>query len=186
MARPKKSEGDAHRRLADAVGRGFRTGGFGGAGVDALAKGAGLTSGAFYAHFESKADAFRLAVADGLAFLRGGIAQFQAQHGSGWRDPFIDFYLGARMEVGLDEACALPSFSSDVARSDPATRAVYQGELERLVDLVVQGVRVAHARQRALALLAILTGAADMARAVKDDAIRREILAAAKIAAKAI
>ena len=108
MARPKKSDGDARTRLAVSVGRGFRTGGFGGAGVDALAKGAGLTSGAFYAHFESKADAFRLAVADGLAFLRGGIAQFQAQYGSGWREPFVDFYLGERMEVGLDEACALP------------------------------------------------------------------------------
>src|SRR5215469_13600858 len=108
MARPKSDEGDARARLLDAAGRGFRASGFGGAGVDALAKGAGLTSGAFYAHFESKADAFRLAVADGLAFLRGGIAQFQAQHGSGWRDPFVDFYLGQRMEVGLDEACALP------------------------------------------------------------------------------
>src|SRR6478609_5113151 len=125
MARPKKSDGDARARLADAVGRGFRTGGFGGAGVDALAKGAGLTSGAFYAHFDSKAEAFRLAVADGLAFLRGGIGQFQQQYGSGWRDPFVDFYLGERMEVDLDEACALPSVSSDVARSDAATRAVY-------------------------------------------------------------
>lgn len=186
MARRKKSEGDARARLADAVGRGFRTGGFGGAGVDALAKGAGLTSGAFYAHFESKADAFRLAVADGLSFLRGGIAEFQTRYGSGWRDPFIDFYLGERMDVGLDEACALPSFSADVARADAATRAVYQGELARLADVVAQGFRGAHARQRALALLAILTGAADMARAVKDDAARREILDAAKVAAKAI
>lgn len=186
MARPKKNDGDARTRLAASVGRGFRTGGFGGAGVDALAKGAGLTSGAFYAHFDSKADAFRLAVADGLAFLRHGIGQFQQQYGSGWRDPFVDFYLGERMEVGLDEACALPSFSSDVARADVATRAVYQAELEQLADLVAQGFRGGHARQRALALLAILTGAADMARAVKDDGVRRDILAAAKVAAKEI
>jgi AcrR family transcriptional regulator len=46
MARP-KDDGDARMRLVEAAGRGFRTGGFGGAGVDALAKGAGLTSGAF-------------------------------------------------------------------------------------------------------------------------------------------
>ena len=59
MARSKASEGDARERLVEAAGRGFRTGGFGGAGVDALAKGAGLTSGAFYAHFDSKAEAFR-------------------------------------------------------------------------------------------------------------------------------
>jgi TetR/AcrR family transcriptional regulator, transcriptional repressor for nem operon len=59
MARAKKDEGDARDRLVEAAGRGFRAGGFGVAGVDALAKGAGLTSGAFYAHFDSKAEAFR-------------------------------------------------------------------------------------------------------------------------------
>src|SRR6185369_9125911 len=74
MARPKGNEGDAKARLVEAAGRGFRTGGFGGTGVDALAKGAGLTSGAFYAHFDSKAEAFRLVVSDGIATLRNGIA----------------------------------------------------------------------------------------------------------------
>ena len=101
MARPKKDEGDARARLVDAAGRGFRTGGFGGAGVDALAKGAGLTSGAFYAHFSSKAEAFQLAVADGLAFLRGGILKFRESHGRNWREPFIDFYLGPRIALIL-------------------------------------------------------------------------------------
>jgi TetR/AcrR family transcriptional regulator, transcriptional repressor for nem operon len=186
MARPRKDEGEARARLVEAAGRGFRTGGFGGAGVDALAKGAGLTSGAFYAHFSSKAEAFRLAVADGLAFLRGGILKFQEMHGRNWREPFIDFYLGPRMEVALDEACGLPSFSSDVARADDATRAVYEAELELLVEAIASGLRGAHARERALALLAVLSGAASMARAVKDEAARREILAAANVAAKAI
>ena len=186
MARPKKDEGDARARLVEAAGRGFRTGGFGGAGVDALAKGAGLTSGAFYAHFDSKAEAFRLAVADGLSFLRGGILKFQETHGRNWRELFIDFYLGPRMEVALDEACGLPSFSSDVARADDATRAVYEAELDLLVEAIAGGLRGAHARDRALALVAILSGAASMARAVKDERARHDILAAANVAAKAI
>jgi len=38
MARSNKNEGDARTRLVEAAGRGFRTGGFGGTGVDALAK----------------------------------------------------------------------------------------------------------------------------------------------------
>src|SRR4051795_8403890 len=92
-------DGDARARLVEAAGRGFRTNGCGGAGVDGLAKGAGLTSGAFYAHFDSKAEAFRLVVADGLATLRNGVAAFQQQHGRFWRDPFVDFYLGERMEL---------------------------------------------------------------------------------------
>src|SRR5258708_35725628 len=104
MARSKANEGDARARLVEAAGRGFRTGGFGGTGVDALAKGAGLTSRAVYAHFDSKAEAFRVVVADGIVTLRNGVAAVQAQHGRLWRDPFVDFYLCPRMELGLLEA----------------------------------------------------------------------------------
>ncbi len=148
MARSNKNEGDARTRLVEAAGRGFRTGGFGGTGVDALAKGAGLTSGAFYAHFDSKAEAFRLVVSDGLATLRNGIAA--------------------------------------LARADDATRAVYEKELTSLLEVLVAGFRGAHASERAWSFLAVLSGAAAMARAVKDERIRREILAAAGVAAKAI
>src|SRR3981189_925615 len=108
MARSNKNEGDALTRLVEAAGRGFRTGGFGGTGGDALAKGAGLTPGAVYAPFAPKAGALRLVVLDGLATLRNGIAAFQERHGRGWRDPFVDFYLGERMELGIAEACGPP------------------------------------------------------------------------------
>ena len=47
----------ARTRILDAAGRGFRRLGFGGIGVDGLAKEAGVTSGAFYGHFPSKAEA---------------------------------------------------------------------------------------------------------------------------------
>jgi TetR/AcrR family transcriptional repressor of nem operon len=90
------------------------------------------------------------------------------------------------MDVGLDEACGLPSFSPDVARADDATRQVYEEELTRLVEVLVAGFRGAHASERAWSFLAVLSGAAAMARAVKDAKIRREILAAARVAAKAV
>ena len=90
------------------------------------------------------------------------------------------------MEVGLAEACGLPSFAPDVARADDATRVVYEAELARLVEVLVAGFRGAHASERAWSFLAVLSGAAAMARAVKDARIRGEIIAAARTAAKAI
>src|SRR3981081_545400 len=105
MARSKGNEGDARARLVEAAGGGFPTGGFGGTGVDALAKGAGLTSGAFYAHFDSKAEAFRLVVSEGLTMLRNGVVAFQEQHGRGWGDPVVGFYLGGAQGEGRTEAC---------------------------------------------------------------------------------
>ncbi len=186
MTRPKGKGTDAHERLVAAAGRGFRKGGFGGIGVDALAKEAGLTSGAFYAHLGSKAGAFRVAVDDGLHFLLNGIQEFQVRHGADWRDKFIDFYLGDRMAVGLDEACALPTLTADVARADDETRRSYEEDLKAIADKIANGPGKPISRDRTWALLATLTGAAGVALAVPDPRVRTEILVASANAAKAI
>jgi len=186
MARPKGTGADARDRLVAAAGRGFRKGGFGGIGVDALAKEAGLTSGAFYAHLGSKAGAFRVAVDDGLGFLLNGIEDFQARHGADWRDKFVDFYLGDRMATGLDEACALPTLTADVARADDETRHAYAEGLTEIVDKIANGPGQRMSRDQVWALVAVLSGAAGMARAVTDPTLREEVLVAAAKAAKAI
>jgi hypothetical protein len=71
-------------------------------------------------------------------------------------------------------------------RGVAATRAVYEAELTQLVEVLVAGFRGAHASERAWSFLAVLSGAAAMARAVRDPQVRAEILAAARTAAKAI
>ena len=52
--------------MVAAAGRGFRRQGFGGIGVDGLAKEAEVASGAFYGHFSSKGEAFKAALVAGL------------------------------------------------------------------------------------------------------------------------
>jgi AcrR family transcriptional regulator len=186
MAKPKQPTANARERLLDAAGRGFRVGGFGGAGVDGLAKQAGLTSGAFYAYFGSKADAFRLALVDGLQLLRNGIERFKREHPADWQPRFVDFYFGTRMKVPLEEACALPTFTADAARSDQATRASYEAELRSLVDSIAEGLSGDDARLKAWHLMAVLAGGAGMARAVTDKKLRAEILAAVAQAARSV
>jgi TetR/AcrR family transcriptional regulator, transcriptional repressor for nem operon len=186
MGRPKGGGGDAREKLIDAAGRGFRVGGYGGIGVDGLAKEAGLTSGAFYAHFGSKAEAFTAAVTEGMECLRRGIEQFQQTHGEDWLGPFVDFYLGERMDVELHDACALPTFTSDVSRSSLQTRAAYSDVLKRIVEVIAKGLRGDDCEGRAWQILSVLSGAAGMARAVADPAMRAAIIEAAKIAANAV
>ena len=45
------------RKVTEAAGRKFRKHGYAGVGIDALAKAAGVTSGAIYGHFGSKVKA---------------------------------------------------------------------------------------------------------------------------------
>jgi TetR/AcrR family transcriptional repressor of nem operon len=80
MAHRAGKKEESRARILTSAGRGFRSRGFGGSGVDGLAKDAEVTSGAFYAHFKSKAAAFREAVVVGLEDLRRGVGQARERY----------------------------------------------------------------------------------------------------------
>lgn len=184
--KPDRKEESRARILASA-GRGFRSRGYGGLGVDGLAKEAGVTSGAFYAHFRSKAAAFREAVATGMRDLRLAIEGLRAaEAGAGWRQRLIDLYLGERRTCDLAESCALQSLTGEVARADDEARAAYEAELRLVLESAaagMQGATAAERRAEAMALLALLAGGVSVARAVRDPVFAEEIAAAVRQAA---
>lgn len=170
------------QRILEAVGRGFRSGGFGGVGVDALAKQAGVTSGAFYVHFDSKAAAFRDAVDDGMRELVSAISALQRDHGKEWWPVFVRFYLGTKRLCALPESCALQSLSPEVARADPASRERYQARLQEVVEAILSGPASKGApasEAAAWVALATLIGSVTLARAVTDEALAERIAMAA-------
>ncbi|GLH75483.1 TetR family transcriptional regulator [Bradyrhizobium sp. SSBR45G] len=170
-------------KVVAAAGRVFRQAGYGGAGIDALTKAAGVTNGAFYGHFKSKSDAFRTAVLSGLDELRQGIAALKASEPKGWLKTFVKFYLGYKRTCDLGESCALPSLSPDVMRADQDTRAAYTAELRLLVSEIAAGLpengglaSPAPSREdQAIVLLAMLSGGVTLARAVSDPALSERI-----------
>ncbi|SON53631.1 putative acrAB operon repressor [Hartmannibacter diazotrophicus] len=173
---------ETHTRIVGAAGRVFREEGYGGAGIDALTKAAGVTNGAFYGHFKSKSEAFRTAVLAGLEELRQGIAMLRVERSDGWLPTFIGYYLGYKRTCSLGDACTLPSLSSDVMRSDEETRLAYTHELERLIKELAAGLPHASPLQhnaaqedRAIELLAMLSGGAMLARAVSDPLLSERI-----------
>ena len=172
-----------YRRILDAAGRGFRKGGFGGIGVDGLAKEAGVTSGAFYAHFNSKASAFRESVAQGMSDLKEGVLHFQTTYGANWWTEFVRFYLGTKRKCELSESCALQSLASEVARSDAASRAAFEAELLDVATVIASGPAAANAPsdvEAAIAALATLAGTVTLARAVDDPSMADRFAAAAE------
>jgi AcrR family transcriptional regulator len=172
---------ETRMRVLNAAGEIFRQEGYGGSGIDALTKAAGVTNGAFYGHFKSKGEAFRAAVLAGLEELRLGISNLKAQKGRGWLAAFVGYYLGPKLSCALGQSCALPSLSPDVMRADAETRVAYEVELRRLIDEVASGLTGASATAReedAIALLALLSGGVTMARAVSDPVLSARIVEA--------
>jgi TetR/AcrR family transcriptional regulator, transcriptional repressor for nem operon len=174
---------EARARILAAVGRGFRKRGYGGIGVDGLAKEAAVTSGALYGHFPSKEAAFKEAVVAGLDELRAGIEALRAEHGVKWIEIFVDFYLGYKRTCELGDSCTLQSLTPEVQRSDSETKTAYEARMKLVADAVADGLSGADAvdrKQRAWALLAILTGGVTLARAVEDQATSDTIAAAVR------
>jgi AcrR family transcriptional regulator len=171
------------QRILDAAGRVFRKGGLGGAGVDGLAKEAGVTSGAFYVHFESKAAAFRESVAQGVSDVATAVGQFQADHGAGWWREFVRFYLGEKRRCGLAESCGLQSLASEVARADESSRGAFTTEFQKVASAIASGPPTKDGPadlEEAHAALATLIGAVTLARAVNDPATARKIASSAE------
>ena len=176
---------EARSRILNAAGRGFRRLGFGGVGVDGLAKEAGVTSGAFYGHFPSKADAFRAAAVAGLVQLREAIEDLRAREGEDWLATFVDFYMGVRRTCDLGDSCALQSLTPEVARADLGTRTAYEAALLEVAEAVARGLPhgpLAARRKTAWAILAMLSGGVSIARSAADPKTGAQIAAGIKSA----
>ena len=174
---PEQKE-ETKRRILEAAGRGFRKQGFGLVGVDGLARGAGVTSGAFYGHFRSKLEAFRASLSGGLSEFQQAIEEFQARVGQGWVAALADFYFTERVTCDLAEGCALPSLSGDVVRADAKTKAAFQKEYLKLVAVLAQGLPGTSAEERearAMVMTALLSGGVTIARSVRDKPTRDRI-----------
>ena len=157
------------QRIVEAAGRSFRKGGFGGVGVDGLAKEAGVTSGAFYGHFGSKSEAFHEAVVHGIADLKAGVLHYQLTHGGFWWPEFVKFYLGAKRRCDLAESCGLQALSPEVARASPAIREAFEAGLREVSAAILSGPKspkVPRDEAGACSALAALVGAVTLARAV--------------------
>ena len=186
MRYPEGHKEEARARMVAAAGRGFRKHGFGGIGVDGLAKEAKVTSGALYGNFPSKNTAFREAAIAGLEELRSGVLAMRAQHGADWLEPFIDFYLGFKRVCELGESCGLQSLTPEVCRADEDVRAAYELHLQGVVHAVADGLpggTPVDRHQRAWSLLSLLPGAVTMARATSGNAVSEEIARAVRAAA---
>ena len=180
------SKEETRQKMLDAAGRGFRAQGYAGIGVDGLAKAAGVTSGAFYAHFGSKGGAFDVALAAGLDEVIHAIPQFQVEHGLDWVKAFADYYLGKPHRKDVACGCAMAALTPDVVRAGPNVHAAFEKKMTNIAELVADGLAGnsdEDRRARAWAMLGILIGGVNVARAMKTPKVANEVAESIKAAA---
>lgn len=169
---------ETRQRILDGSARAFRKNGYAGIGVDGLAKEAGVTSGAFYAHFKSKADVFSESVLKGMEDLRQGVLYFQATHESRWWEEFVGFYLTTKRTCDLAEGCTLQALPLEIARADEALKSAFEECLKAVATDIASGPDAPgkpQTTETALVALSLLIGSVTLARAVADPNLSKQI-----------
>jgi AcrR family transcriptional regulator len=166
------------RRILEAAGRRFKQDGIDGAGVAAVMSDAGLTNGAFYAHFASKEDLVANVLVDQL---RGQRHSFDVQLSDGaGLDAIIRAYLSPQHRDQCADGCPSAALLDEIARRPAATRQAYTDELLGIADDIAARLDPTDpeaARTDALALFGMLIGTLQLARALTDRDLSDQLLA---------
>ena len=172
------------QRIIEAAGRRFKEDGIDGAGVAAVMSDAGLTNGAFYAHFASKEDLVANVLADQLRAQRQNF-DAQAPDRAGL-EAFIRAYLSPQHRDQSADGCPSAALLDEIARRPAATRQVFTDELLSTADDVaarLDRTDAEAARTDALTILGFMIGALQLARALADRDLSDQLLARSREAA---
>ena len=166
------------QRIVEAAGRRFKQDGINGAGVATLMSDAGLTNGAFYAHFASKEDLVANVLADQLRAQR---QSFDAQPSDrAGLVAFVRSYLSPEHRDQCADGCPSAALLDEIARRPADTRQVFTDELMATIDDIASRLHptdVEAARADALTIFGLMVGTLQLARALTDRDLSDQLLA---------
>jgi AcrR family transcriptional regulator len=178
--RYEKGRKDAtHDRILEVAARKLRQDGIAGSGLAGIMSEAGLTNGAFYAHFSSKSELVEKSVERATDEQWH---QFEQEIASGRLLNIVRAYLSEQHRDHPESGCASAALLPEISRQEPDTRHVYTESVRRLLKALEKQLadmpKGPRAREIAIGTLGLLIGTLQIARAVDDPALSKDILAA--------
>ncbi len=173
----------SHERIVSVAARAIRRSGYDGTGVADIMKEAGLTHGAFYAHFPSReamlAEAVQRACAESAAVVAQVVDSAPPAQAL---EAMLRAYLSPEHLANIEAGCPLAALGSETARQTPEVRRATTRHVKAMVDLVARqspdwGQPAAH--ERALLTVAAIVGTLLLARAVDEPALSDNLREAA-------
>lgn len=189
MRYPNEHKEQTRQRVLKEAAAAIRASGPAGVGVAEVMAKAGLTHGAFYAHFDSKDDLIAQAISQMFAETR-------QKFGTRTENPdpavalgsYIDMYLSTRHRDAPEGGCPLPSLSGELARLPGEARTQFTAGLKSLTASLakrIQQLGRSDAETLAASVVAEMVGAMALARATTDSTESEQILRASREAIKA-
>jgi len=175
--RYEKGHKDTTRRhILDVAAKQFRENGVAAAGLAGIMSEAGLTNGAFYAHFDSKEDLVREVLLDAQT---GGKQQLRVNLEAGIPlETALRDYLSARHRDNAGQGCPTAALVAEIARHPKKTRDAFSEIASTIIALMAKQLPGSseQRRRKANTIYAMMIGALQLARAVSDKKQSDEIL----------
>jgi AcrR family transcriptional regulator len=178
MRYPKDQKQATRQRILEAAGRRFKQDGIDGAGVAAVMSDAGLTNGAFYAHFKSKEDLVANVLADQLRTQRQGFDGLPSDRAG--LEAMVRLYLSPQHRDQCADGCPSAALLDEIVRRPAATRQVFTDEQLATADGIAARLDPTDpeaARTDALTLLGLMVGTLQLSRALTDRDLSDQLLA---------
>ena len=174
-------------RILDAAAQQLRAKGPHKVSVAQVMSDAGLTHGAFYAHFDSKDALVAEAVSEMFTDVgerAGGLWDLSAREGDDLRAALrtlLEGYLSASHRDRPDRGCPLPALAADIGRTDARTRRNFARGLNQMTGRIEEALSrlpLPNPDANARTMVAQMVGAVSLARALgpgaESDAILRD------------
>ncbi|WP_371573039.1 TetR/AcrR family transcriptional regulator [Streptomyces sp. NBC_01314] len=165
------------QRIIETAGLRFKQDGIDGSGISMLMADAGLTNGAFYAHFTSKDDLVANVVAEEL---RTQVAKYSAlPPGRPGLEDLVRDYLSAEHRDHPDLGCPSAALLDEIGRCGDDTKQAYTDGARAVMEEIA--TRLApedprSARSKACGLFTMMMGTLQASRALSDPGLADEIL----------
>ncbi|SDD76689.1 transcriptional regulator, TetR family [Bradyrhizobium brasilense] len=165
------------RHIVEVASKCLRRDGVSAAGIGGIMSEAGLTKGAFSAHFESKEELVREAVTSALANRQDHLDK-DRQRGVALEAVIRSYLKHAHVKYPAD-GCPSAALLPEIARQPLLTRKAYEKGLRSYVSALAALLPTMDAeasRRRATAIFGLMVGTLQFARAVPDAAYAELIL----------
>lgn len=185
MRYEKGRKDSSKRRILEIAAQKFRSDGIAATGLAGIMSEAGLTNGAFYPHFKSKAALVGESVSAALEEQSQQIAELLV---AGGPDLVIDTYLSAAHRDNPGNGCASSALLPELGREPAETRHLYTEHVLPLVKQLANQLdpQITDREGVAMSIFATLIGTLQLARTVDDAELSNRILAAGADAARAL
>lgn len=178
MPYSKKHKAETRQKILDSAIKLFSTRGFNQVTIDELMQDAGLTRGAFYAHFENKQVVYAKAIIAGARKSRINQTVPADISLEEWSQELLMGYLSEEHVQQKISPCPLAFLVTDIANSEKEVKATYT-RMFKLLNKTIQAQMVNNAecsKQDILATTAMMIGGVAIGRALDDDGMTKQLL----------